>query len=132
MDWFWHALVVSVIVIPVALMWVAVVIELFRRRDLSTLARFAWLLCVLIFPLFGSLVYLTLSWLRAGKGHDMTQPPSATMPTPPPAVSDLTRLDQLRRAGVLTEDEFEAGKRRVLEGAPTGSPGRHASEEASS
>lgn len=132
MDWFWHALVICLVVIPVTLMWVAVVIELFRRRDLSVPARFAWLMGVLVFPLLGCLVYLTVTWLRAGKGQDMTQPPDATMSTQPPAVSDLTRLEELRRAGVLTEDEFEAGKRRVLEGAPTGSPGRHPSEEANS
>lgn len=61
----------------------------------------------------------------------LTPPPATTAPRQPSAVSDMTRLDQLRRAGVLTEDEFEAGKRRVLEGAPTGSQGRHASEGAS-
>jgi hypothetical protein len=34
----------------------------------------------------------------------------------PDAEEDLASLDRLRRNGVLTTDEFEAGKRRVLEG----------------
>jgi hypothetical protein len=129
MDWFWHALWICVIVVPATVMWVAIVIELFRRRDLSGVARFGWLLTILVFPLIGSLVYLTVTWWRASQGHEMPQELQVTtVPTEPTMVSDLTRLDQLRRAGVLTEDEFAAGKRRVLEGSAVGRSGRHASE----
>jgi hypothetical protein len=35
MDWFWHVLWVCLVVIPIALLWIAVVVELFRRHDLS-------------------------------------------------------------------------------------------------
>jgi hypothetical protein len=47
-------------------------------------------------------------------------PPPAPAPTPAPApaassaIDDLERLGKLRDAGVLTEAEFEAEKRKIL------------------
>ena len=127
MDWFWHTLLVCVIVIPVTVMWIAIVVEIFRRRDLSGLARITWLALILVLPLVGSLAYVGVTWWRAKDGHDMAVSARDEVSARPSSVSDLTRLDQLRRAGVLTEDEFDRGKRRVLEGAD-GPHGRHASE----
>ena len=115
MDWFWHALVICLVVIPVTLMWVAVVIELFRRRDLSVPTRFAWLMGVLVFPLLGCLVYLTVTWLRAGKGHDMTQPPVANVPTKLLTTGKFIKLVIALGKGKKTYDKRETLKRRDQE-----------------
>lgn len=40
---------------------------------------------------------------QAGSGHGQS-----------PLISDLERLDALRRSGTLTEDEFQAAKRKLL------------------
>jgi len=128
MDWFWHVLWVCFIVIPIALLWIAVVVELFRRHDLSGWMKLLWLLFVLVFPVIGAITYIIVTWLRADRARDLgaaAEPPAGA---PPSSVGDLARLDRLRRSGVLTEEEYQAGRRAVLEGtagdqAPAGGTG---------
>jgi type VI protein secretion system component VasK len=120
MEWFWHVLVICLVVIPVTIMWLAIAYELFTRRDLKWWQRLAWILFILIFPLIGSLIYLGYTWATAGRrapGRASELPRVGSQPAnAPDAEADLASLDRLRRNGVLTTDEFEAGKRRVLEG----------------
>ena len=123
MDWFWHVLVVCVVVIPVTIMWVAIVIEILRRHDLNAFQRVCWLLVILMLPILGSFTYVIVTLVRAGSKRAEPAVPRAA-PANPRTVSDLTELDRLRRTGALTDAEFEAGKRQILEG--TG--GRHAAE----
>lgn len=127
MDWFWHALLVCVVVIPITIMWVAVVIEILRRHDLGAVGKVCWLVAILVFPLLGPVTYLVVTWRRAGSRR-VEEPPLGAAPADPSTVSDLTALDRLRRSGTITEAEFAAGKRQILEGksAP------HASEEVGS
>ena len=67
MDWFWHVLVVCAVVVPVTVMWIAILVELFRRHDLSGLARATWLVLLFVLPLIGSFLYLIVTW-RSGEG----------------------------------------------------------------
>jgi hypothetical protein len=60
MNWFWHAVWICLVVIPVTLLWVTCVVDIFLRRDLSGWARVGWVLGVLVFPLVGALVYLAV------------------------------------------------------------------------
>jgi hypothetical protein len=57
-----------------------------------------------------------------------TAPQATGVPEHPETIADLTRLDQLRRSGAISEADFEAGRRRVLEGGEA-PPGRHASPD---
>jgi hypothetical protein len=119
MDWFWHAIWVCVVVIPVTILWLAVIIEIVTRHDLSWWKRVAWVLFALVLPLIGAMIYLIYTWATAGRYAPGPSLPrfgqqSSTVPDPE---GDLSNLDRLRRSGVLTEAEFEAGKRRVLEGS---------------
>jgi hypothetical protein len=126
-DWFWHVLLVCLVVIPVAIMWFAIAYELFTRRDLRWWQRGGWLIAILVFPLLGSLVYLAYTWLTAGRRRTTTPAPAgAAVPAGarhaspiPDSDTDLASLDRLRRNGVLSDAEFDAGKRRVLQGVTT-------------
>lgn len=80
MDWFWHVLWICAVVIPVTVIWIAVLIELFRRRDISAGARVAWLLFILVFPLIGAVIYLAITWYRAGRHDGQGAPATATPP----------------------------------------------------
>ena len=121
MEWLWHALVIAVVVIPVTILWIGVLVELFTRPDLKWWQRLGWIVIVVVLPVIGSLIYILYTWLTAG-GRE----PSFASALPsrragrsanaPDSVADLAVLDRLRRQGVLTEAEFEAGKRRLLEG----------------
>lgn len=126
MEWLWHVLVVCLIVIPVAVMWIAIVVELFRRHDLSGFARVAWLVVLFVFPLIGAFAYVIVTWRRGEGDRTGRKVPAKTEPAAASTVSDLTELDRLRRTGVITEEEFAQGKSRVLEGGS----GRHTSEGA--
>ena len=71
MDWFWHALLVCFVIIPAAVLWIAIIVELIRRRDLSTWQRIGWLIGILIFPIIGSLTYLIITWWHADAATDL-------------------------------------------------------------
>jgi phospholipase D-like protein len=116
MDWFWHVVWVCLVVIPIVLLWIAVVVELFRRDDLKGWMKLLWLLFVLVFPVLGAITYIIVTWLRADRARDLGAAPEPPPGTPPSTVGDLARLDRLRRSGVLTEEEFQSGRRAVLEG----------------
>ncbi len=42
-------------------------------------------------------------------------PAAPANPLPPPNGSDLTKLEELRRSGVLTDAEFDAAKKRLTQ-----------------
>lgn len=52
-DFFWLFL----IYIPLTILWLYTVVDIFRRPDESGLAKFLWLLVVLFIPLLGMLIY---------------------------------------------------------------------------
>jgi hypothetical protein len=119
MDWFWHVLWVCLVVIPIALLWVAVVVELFRRHDLAGWMKLLWLLFVLVLPVIGAITYLVVTWLQADRTRELGAAPAPPPGTPPSSVGDLARLDRLRRSGVITEEEFQAGRSAIVEGTAT-------------
>lgn len=57
MEW-WEFLLVLAITLPIMVMWVACLIDAIARPDLSGWAKAAWMLFILFFPLFGSLIYV--------------------------------------------------------------------------
>jgi cell division protein FtsX len=102
--------------------WIAVgvIFDIFRSHDLSGLAKALWVLLIVIMPLIGVLAYLIVR----GQGmHDRQLRAAAaqqeavrhyirtTARTP---AEDLESLDDLRRRGVLTDEEFERAKAKVI------------------
>jgi membrane protein implicated in regulation of membrane protease activity len=99
-----------------------VFIDIFRSHDLSGWARALWFLFVLFIPLIGVLVYLIA---RGDKMHERAVrqaqetdrearqyiQEAAGSPTP---ADQLTKLADLRDRGVITADEFEREKAKIL------------------
>ena len=46
------------IIIPIILLWVFALADLFRRTAMSAISRVLWLLAIVLFPIFGPLIYL--------------------------------------------------------------------------
>ncbi len=102
--------------------WIAigVVFDIFRSRDLSGWGKAAWLLLIVIVPLFGVLIYLIA---RGHKMHEHTvtqaQEQDAAFRSyvrnaaASPA-DDIARLEDLRNRGVLSEEEFQRAKTKAL------------------
>jgi membrane protein implicated in regulation of membrane protease activity len=99
-----------------------VFIDIFRSHDLSGWARALWFLFVLFIPLIGVLVYLIA---RGDKMHERAVrqvqeqdrearryiQEAAGSQTP---ADQLTKLAELRDRGVITADEFEREKAKIL------------------
>jgi membrane protein implicated in regulation of membrane protease activity len=99
-----------------------VFIDIFRSHDLSGWAKALWFLFVLFIPLIGVLVYLIA---RGGSMQERAQQQAqqadretrqyiqeaAGSGTP---ADQLTKLADLRDRGVITADEFEREKAKIL------------------
>ena len=99
-----------------------VFIDIFRSHDLSGWAKALWFLFVLFIPLIGVLVYLIA---RGGKMQERAvrdsrerdqqfrsyvQDAAGSQTT----ADQLTKLADLRDRGVITADEFEREKAKIL------------------
>jgi putative oligomerization/nucleic acid binding protein/phospholipase D-like protein len=104
------------------LIWVF--IDIFRSRDLSGWAKALWFLFVLIIPLVGVLVYLIA---RGGSMHERAEQQAqaqdeafrsyvqkAASDSPTSTADQLAKLADLRDRGVISADEFEREKAKVL------------------
>ena len=104
------------------LIWIF--IDIFRSRDLSGGAKALWFLFVLFIPLVGVLVYLIA---RGGSMHERAvsqaqqqdqefrqyvQQAAATAPAS--TADQLSKLADLRDRGVISAEEFEREKAKVL------------------
>ncbi|MEA2001592.1 MAG: SHOCT domain-containing protein [Actinomycetota bacterium] len=109
----------------VAWIWavIAVVSDIFRNRDLGGFAKAIWLVFVILIPWLGVLIYLIAN------GDDMAQRNVARSQERDQATrayiqqasgsgtstaAELKGLNELRTAGVLSDDEFNAQKAKLL------------------
>jgi Short C-terminal domain/Phospholipase_D-nuclease N-terminal len=104
------------------LIWIF--IDIFRSRDLSGWAKALWFLFVLFIPLIGVLVYLIV---RGSSMHERAAQDArrqdqqfrdyvqqAASGSPGTTADQLTKLADLRDRGVITSDEFEREKAKIL------------------
>ena len=100
-----------------------VFIDIFRSRDLSGFAKALWFIFVLFIPLIGVLVYLIVRGssmheraVREAQQQDRefrayVQDAAGSQATP---ADQLAKLADLRDRGVITPQEFEQQKAKVL------------------
>jgi hypothetical protein len=99
-----------------------VFIDIFRSRDLSGWAKALWFVFVLFIPLIGVLVYLIA---RGGEMQERAVRDAQQQDqevrryiqqaaNEPNSADQLAKLADLRDRGVITADEFEREKAKVL------------------
>ena len=102
--------------------WIAigVVVDIFRSRDLSGWAKAAWLLLIVILPLIGVLIYLIARGhkmqdhaVRQAQEQDAAFRSYVRSAASSPA-DDISKLEELRSRGVLTDAEFQRAKEQAL------------------
>ena len=104
------------------LIWIF--IDIFRSHDLSGWAKALWFLFVLFIPLIGVLVYLIV---RGGSMHERAVQDAnqqdkefrqyvqqAASGSPGSTADQLTKLADLRDRGVITSEEFDREKAKIL------------------
>ena len=101
---------------------ITVFIDIFRSRDLSGWGKALWVLFVLFIPLIGVLVYLIA---RGGKMHERAVQQAQRQDrefrayvqeaaSPESSADQLAKLASLRDRGVISAEEFEREKTKVL------------------
>ena len=123
LDIFWSLLEFFLWVIWIWIM-IWIFIDIFRSRDLSGWGKALWFLFVLIIPLVGVLVYLVV---RGGSMHERAVRQAqhqddafrhyvqqAAASSPASTADQLTKLADLRDRGVISADEFDREKQKLL------------------
>jgi hypothetical protein len=101
---------------------ITVFIDLFRSPDLSGWAKALWFVFILIIPLIGVLVYLIA---RGDKMHEHAERQAQLQDQqvrsyvqdaagPQSSADQLAKLADLRDRGVITVDEFDREKAKIL------------------
>ena len=102
---------------------VSVFIDIFRSHDLGGFAKAIWALFVIVVPLLGVLVYLIARGDKMGQRavDDAAARDAATRQyirdaagTGSSASEELAKLAKLRDDGVITDQEFQAQKAKLL------------------
>ena len=118
---FWTMLWFFLFVIWLILLF-RVIADIFRSHDMGGFAKALWLIFVVIVPFLGVLVYVI------ARGHSMAQRDMESMQAQQQAfdsyvrqaagsgstAAELEKLVDLRDRGVITEQEFQTQKAKLL------------------
>jgi Short C-terminal domain/Phospholipase_D-nuclease N-terminal len=104
--------------------WLLIVVfgDIFRSHDMGGFAKALWVLFVIVFPYLGVLIYLIA---RGGSMHERAAKAAQQqeeafnsyvkqVASSSSSADDLSKLADLRQRGVLTEEEFQAQKAKIL------------------
>ena len=97
-------------------MFIAVFADIFRRNDLSGLAKAGWLLVLVVLPFLGALIYIVMRpKVTAQDVELMTRAEAGQKAAASVSVADqIAKLQELKAAGAISEAEFEALKQKAI------------------
>jgi hypothetical protein len=107
--------------------WLLIMVfsDIFRSHDLGGWAKALWSIFIIVIPFLGVFVYLIA---RGGSMHDRAAEQAAQQQqafdqyvrqaasSGPDTASQLSKLADLKSQGVLTDEEFETQKAKILAG----------------
>ena len=100
-----------------------VIFDIFRSHDMGGLAKAGWLLLVLFIPLLGVLIYVLARGdsmrqreidRAQARQSDFDSYVQSTVSSSSGVADELTKLGQLKDDGVITADEFQQQKSKLL------------------
>ena len=99
-------------------MFIAVFADIFRRSDLSGLAKAGWIVLIFVIPFLGALIYIIgRPKVTSQDVQRMAQAEAASKAAANVSPADeLAKLQQLKDAGTISDAEFDALKLKVLAG----------------
>lgn len=97
------------------ILWIFVLIDLFRREDLEWWYKALWLFLIIILPFFGALIYLAArpvmqEDIELQKEINSQREYSKAAKT----TDQLHTLSVLRDTGQISQEEFEKKKTKIL------------------
>lgn len=102
---------------------VTIFVDIFRRHDMKGWLKAFWVLFVIVLPLVGILLYLIIygdemrvhaQQQAVADQRSLSQYMRAAAGTPPGPSEELAHLADLRDRGIITDEEFERIKARVV------------------
>lgn len=119
---FWDVFWLLLIFIPLLLIWGFALVDIFRRDDMPGWLKALWVICVILAPFFGTLIYLLFR--RPGatpaerQAMDQASREFVAKYSPNDHAQQLAVLSDLHDRGKLTDEEFAAEKTRLMAEAP--------------
>jgi hypothetical protein len=129
LDIFWSMLEFFAFFVWIYLIFL-IFADIFRSHDMGGLSKALWVIVVIIFPLFGALIYLIV---RGGGMHERSAQQvkrqqeafnayvretagaaGAGSAGSTSHADEIAKLADLKAKGTITEEEFQAGKTRIL------------------
>lgn len=96
--------------------FISLFMDIFRRNDLSGVAKAGWILLLVVLPLLGCLIYIIARpKVTAQDVTMMVQAEAATKAAAGVSTADeLAKLQQLKAQGVITDAQFEDLKKKAI------------------
>lgn len=121
LQWFLLMLYFTFFVIWIWLL-ISVYADVFRSKDLSGVAKAGWVFLLLVLPYIGVLIYLIArggsmqerNVERAQAAEQATQAYIREAAGAPSPADELAKLAELKERGVLSTEEFDAQKAKLL------------------
>lgn len=105
-------------------LWIVVISDIFRDSELGGWGKTLWILLCIVVPYFGVFIYLIVRGrsmqARARKEAEYAETArqqyirNVAGGGGTSAADEIERLSKLKEQGVISAEEFEQGKRRVL------------------
>jgi hypothetical protein len=98
------------------MIFISVFSDVFRREDLTGAMKAVWILVIFILPFLGCLIYMIVRpKVTAQDVRNIAQAEAAAKAASGVSTADeLTKLTQLRDAGVITVPQYDALKAKLL------------------
>jgi hypothetical protein len=93
-------------------MFISIFGDIFRRSDLSGWGKAAWLFLIVVLPFIGILIYMIAR--PAVTPSDIQMMEQAKRASGATAASEITKAQELLKAGAITQAEFDQIKSRAL------------------
>ncbi len=102
-------------------LFISVAMDVFRSHDLGGVAKAIWIIVLIFMPFIGVLIYLIARGgkmhehaIEAAKAQDAAMKDYIRQAGGGGAAEEIERLHGLMDKGVITKDEFEAQKAKLL------------------
>jgi hypothetical protein len=104
--------------------WLLIIVfgDIFRSHDMGGFAKALWVIFVIFLPILGVLIYLIARGdkMHARAARDAQKQDEAfrsyvqQAAAPSNSADELAKLADLKASGALTDEEFQAGKAKIL------------------
>ena len=108
------SMVIIFIWMMVIWMFIGVFTDIFRRRDISGIAKAFWIFLIFILPLIGILVYMIARPADATAAQDAEIMAAQRRAMGYSPTAEIEKAQGLLASGAITQAEFDAIKQRAL------------------